>query len=102
MREKDLPERWLKRLEQYTDSKYGVEYAHRARLGASDFASGSMVHVEFPDGSQAFFKFAFALVAPEWQEVMVFTEHCGYHLFPLGELKVYSYEQDSGLLGEAD
>ena len=93
MRPNDLPERWIKELERYTDVKYGSDYKHRGKLGAGDFASGSMVHIELADGSQAFFKNTFFIEVPELNEVTVFTEHCGYHIFPLPETKVRQYEE---------
>ena len=85
---KDLPQRWLTRLELYTDEKHGTDYAHRGKLGASDFGSGLLVRIGFPDRSKALFHSAFFIAAPEWNEVALFTEHCGYHIFPLYELEI--------------
>ena len=45
------------------------------------------------DGSQAFFRFAFFIQAPEWQELAVFTEHCGYHIFPIDDTTTQTYEE---------
>jgi hypothetical protein len=100
MKKQDLPARWLERLVQYTDAKYGTDYKYRGSLGAGDFAGSSLVHVMFPDGSQSFFKFAFVIESPEWQEVAVLTEHCGYHVFPLVDTAVRLYEQKWVASGE--
>jgi hypothetical protein len=92
MRIKELPERWIRRLEQYTDEKYGLDYAHRGTLNAGDFTTSSLVCVMFPDGSYALFRHAFFITASDWKEVAVFTEHCGYHIFPLGDLQIEQFE----------
>jgi hypothetical protein len=92
VKSKDLPERWLQRLERYTDEKYGPDYRHRGRLGASDFPSSGCVRLRFPDGSYAVFRYAFTLSAPEIDELGVFTEHCGYHVFALPDLEVEHLE----------
>jgi hypothetical protein len=41
--------------------------------------------ITFEDDSKVEFKYAFVIQAPEMREVGVFTEHCGYHIFPLYE-----------------
>lgn len=48
---------------------------------ASDFVTG--LCLRFEDGSSALFKHAFCLKDEERDEIAVFTEHCGYHIFPL-------------------
>ena len=88
MQRKDLPERWLRRLEEYTDDKYGADYRYRGKLGATDFSTSSLVRVGFPDGSSAEFRFAFFIAAPDRYEVAVFTEHCGYHILPSVDLTI--------------
>lgn len=93
MRLQDLPPRWQKRLEQYTDEKYGPEYQFRGTLSVNDFCPGFLVQLRFPDGSQVMFQFAFYIEVKEWREIAVFTEHCGYHIFPLGETEVQLYRQ---------
>ena len=47
------------------------------------------VRVELMDGSQVEFKYAFALVSEELKTIAVFTEHCGHHVYPYHEAKVY-------------
>jgi phosphoribosylglycinamide formyltransferase-1 len=56
------------------------------RLSASDF-DGSVVIVDFEDGSSMRFNYAFYVVSEEHEELAVFTEHCGYYVFPIRGLK---------------
>lgn len=60
----------------------------RDHLSAYDFPAGQSVRLRFPDGSFAFFEHAFVIEDRDRQRVAVFTEHCGYHVFPGGELSV--------------
>lgn len=82
MRHEDLPECWKLKLQEYLIAK-GI--TKHSMLSASDFVSDNMVRIRFEDDSYVEFKYAFAIEAPELREVAVFTEHCGYHLFPLYE-----------------
>ena len=82
MRHDDLPERWKNKVQAYLIAKGETKYK---TLGASDFSCYSTVKITFEDDSKVEFKFAFAIKAPEFREVGVFTEHCGYHVFPLYE-----------------
>ena len=77
----ELPERWRNKLADYLSAK------GRTRLGAGDFP-GNGLRICFPDDSDARFRYAFAIRADEWGEVAVFTEHCGYHVFPGTETTV--------------
>jgi hypothetical protein len=43
------------------------------------------VLVCFPDGSHFHFRYAFVIEDKMVGEVAVFTEHCGYHVFPVGD-----------------
>jgi hypothetical protein len=81
MRPTDLPERWQAKLKTYLISK-GSEYQ---TLGASDFPTDGIVRITFEDDSKVEFRYAFVIKASELQEVAVFTEHCGYHLFQFYE-----------------
>ncbi|QNE39785.1 hypothetical protein F1C16_09560 [Hymenobacter sp. NBH84] len=54
-------------------------------LSVSDFPVSSMVRIELEDDSKVEFRYAFAIEAPEFKEIAVFTEHCGHHLFQLHE-----------------
>ena len=47
-----------------------------------------MLKLGFPDGSQAQFLYAFAIQDPDHREIAVFTEHCGYHIFPLTDTEI--------------
>jgi hypothetical protein len=73
-----LPERWDSRLKTYLREELKVG---RGSLLATDFRYSVEVNLE--DGSFAFFRHAFYLIDQESAEVAVFTEHCGYHVFPL-------------------
>ncbi|WP_245122978.1 hypothetical protein [Hymenobacter volaticus] len=75
----DLPERWKLKLQQYLIAKGSTR---PDRLSASEFPSDTTVRIRFEDDSYVNFEYAFTIVAPEFREVAVFTEHCGYHVFP--------------------
>lgn len=79
MRNTDLPERWKLKLQEYLIAKGSTK---PEKLSASEFPSETTVSIRFEDGSHVEFKYAFTIEAPEFREVAVFTEHCGYHLFP--------------------
>ena len=82
MRPNNLPERWKAKLQNHLiaiGSKYKT-------LGAGDFPSNKLVRINFEDESKVEFRYAFIINAPEFQEIGVFTEHCGYHIF-------YSYDE---------
>lgn len=78
MRHEDLPERWKLKILAYLKSK-GRE--DRKTLSAYDFSPSRKVEIKFDDGSFAEFRYALVIDAPEINEVGVFTEHCGYHIF---------------------
>ena len=48
-----------------------------------------VVRLEFPDGSLVQFAYAFYLVNADKRALAVFTEHCDYHVFPLGGVRVF-------------
>lgn len=73
---KYLPQHWLDWL---ANNKGG-------KLSAYDF-DGSVVLVDFEDGSSVRFNYAFYAINAEHEELAVFTEHCGYYVFPLRGLK---------------
>jgi hypothetical protein len=79
MREDELPERWRLRVVEHAKSSSGGRYRS---LGVSAFRNQS-VRLTFPDRSTAVFRYAFYFEDEEAQEIAVFTEHCGYHVFPL-------------------
>lgn len=79
MKHDDLPERWATKLRAYIREDRGSAGDH---LSATDFGNRNL-KISFSDGSFAFFHYAFYLLDRDWDEVAVFTEHCGYHIFPL-------------------
>jgi hypothetical protein len=78
MKHDDLPERWATNLQKYLGEELGVK---RGRLSAEEFHHS--LKITFEDGSFAFFHYSFYLLDEQLKEVAVFTEHCGYHIFPL-------------------
>jgi hypothetical protein len=74
-----IPEPWKHRVREYLRQHHGAE---REYLSANDFPHQSVI-IRFPDGSLVLFRYAFALRDEVSKEVAVFTEHCGYHVFPL-------------------
>jgi hypothetical protein len=80
-----VPEAWKPRLRRYFRERRGEK---RDRLSAGDFSPGQSVFVRFPDGSHVLFRHAFAIRDVAAGEVLILTEHCGYHVFPLGDAEV--------------
>jgi len=91
----DLPARWKDKLREYIHEVLGKQ---RDTLGATDFRH--TVSVRLPDGSYALFKYAFYIIDQSRQEVGVFTEHCGYHLFPLVDATFELLESEQRDIGE--
>jgi len=81
MNHADLPERWKERIVQWI-RKFADD--ERTELGASDFPCSHRLRLKFDDGSEAEFRYALLIEEPSFREIGVFTEHCGYHIFPLG------------------
>ena len=81
MTHEDLPQRWKDKIKAYLKS-HGEE--DRVKLGAYDFFANQIAQVKFEDGSFAEFRYPLVINAPEFKEVGIFTEHCGYHIFNLG------------------
>ena len=75
-----VPDEWRPRLRAYLLATFGVE---RERLFASDFSTQQSVHLQFDDGSFAQFRYAFVVFDDLGEQCMVFTEHCGYYIFPI-------------------
>ena len=80
MKHKDLPERWQQKLQAYLAENSN---SNRKQLSAFDFTTNTLVKINFEDNSTVAFRYAFFIKAEEFREVAVFTEHCGYHIFPL-------------------
>lgn len=85
MQYKDLPERWQQKISQYLELK---GEGHETNLGASDFPANKVARIKFPDGSFAEFRYTLVMEAPEFNEVGIFTEHCGYHIFNLSGIDI--------------
>lgn len=83
MKEVELPSQWRSVIERRVVERSGGRFK---TLGAADFPPGQTVDIRFPDGSVATFRNAFFVVDERRQELGVFTEHCGHHIFPLGDL----------------
>ncbi|MDO8387796.1 MAG: hypothetical protein Q7T13_15560 [Polaromonas sp.] len=59
-----------------------------------DFPGGQL-RIELMDGSVVQFEWAFHIASDAKRAIAVFTEHCGHHVFPHHEAKVY---RDGALL----
>jgi hypothetical protein len=57
-------------------------------LHAGDFRDGGWLTIELMDGSTLRFRYAFHVIRESEQAFAVFTEHCGYHVFPLHDAKI--------------
>ena len=80
-----VPESWKPRLRRYLREQFGED---RERLSAYDFPNDQGIFIRFLDGSHVFFRHAFVIADEVSKEVAVFTEHCGYHVFPAVEAEV--------------
>ncbi|MBX7172407.1 MAG: hypothetical protein K1X72_15680 [Pyrinomonadaceae bacterium] len=90
MKQNDLPQRWKNRIATYlkeTGSRFNS-------FGADSFQHN--LKIEFEDGSNSFFKYAFYWVDNENKEIAVFTEHCGYHIFQLLAVKLETIDRKNG------
>jgi hypothetical protein len=85
MKHQDLPQRWKDRLKQWLISQGEIG---RETLCAHDFYSNTVAKLTFEDESYAEFKYPLVIEAPELNEIGLFTEHCGYHIFSLGGTRV--------------
>lgn len=52
-------------------------------LSAPDFSPSRRVEITLADKSFCRFHYAFSVIDETKQQVATFTEHCGYHVFPL-------------------
>jgi hypothetical protein len=78
---REIPEEWKPRLRAWQERNRGER---RDRLSAGDFPGDTAVRLTFEDGSFALFRHAFAVPDEAGRRFMVFTEHGGYHIFPVG------------------
>jgi len=91
MKHQDLPERWKLKIIEYLKSN-GEE--NRKELSAYDFFPNRKVEIKFEDDSFAEFRYALVINAPEFKEVGIFTEHCGYHIFNIGGIYINLIENE--------
>ena len=63
----------------------------KIRNGEIDFFAAPLatVRVELMDDSFVEFRSACSIVSGEKRAIAVLTEHCGYHVFPIHEAKIY-------------
>ena len=71
-----------------TRRSHGASISRPANRARPTHRPGQSVLIRFPDGSHALFRFAFAVADEAAGEVAVFTEYCGYHVFPAGDVEV--------------
>lgn len=75
-----LVEEWAEELSSILNRS--AEDIRKDGLRADDFPAIYDLGIEFADGSRLEFKFAFYAVREALRQIAVFTEHCGYHVFP--------------------
>ncbi len=83
---KQLLTEWVEELSQHVGRS--VEEILRKGLGADDFPTNESLHIKLMDGSFVQFQYAFYVVNAEKFAIAVFTEHCGYHVFPFHEAEI--------------
>lgn len=76
-----LPDYWQSRL-----VEIGLERSEGKHSTLAATCFNGKVQLQFEDGSFCFFNHAFFLVDDERSELLVLTEHCGYHLYSMNEL----------------
>jgi hypothetical protein len=82
-----LPEHWNEWIRQFSLSASDGKYDE---LGAGTFRGN--VRLVFDDGSNAFFEGAFFVEDESREELAVFTEHCGYHVFSSRGMRAEYFE----------
>ena len=83
----------------HIQDQWAVELAGKLNLSVSevraapiDLLSTSLAatRIELMDESVVEFRNAFFIVSEKRRTIAVFTEHCGYHLFPYHEAKIFA------------
>ena len=77
---KQILEEWVEEVSSQVGRS--VEELRTKGLAASDFRAGREIRVVLMDGSFVQFRYAFAIASEPRRAIAVFTEHCGYHVFP--------------------
>lgn len=98
----DLPQRWKNNLSEWI-LENGLDYSKKyMRLSASDFPTGEGIKIKFDDESYAFFQYSFYIIDERIKEFAVFTEHCGYHVFNLGEILIETIDWEGNRIKTYD
>ncbi len=97
MKHDDLSGRWKGNLKTYLQETLKED---RDQLLATDFNVHYSVKIDFEDSSSAFFRYAFYLIDEASNDFAVFTEHCGYHVFPLTGTQLELLESKRSEYGE--
>lgn len=84
---RQLEEEWGEEISRYLDCSSGEFRAAPSKYMRFPQTS---VRVELMDGSFAEFKCAFAVPSEPKKAIAVFTEHCGHHVFPCHEARVFA------------
>lgn len=92
MKQEDLPQRWQSRLQNHL-LEIGSKYK---KLSADAFQKD--LKITFTDNSHVFFYYAFYWVDEVSKEFAVFTEHCGYHIFPLINSIIETVDKDGNII----
>lgn len=92
MKQNDLPEKWQNRIKTHL-KKTGSKYKE---FSVNDFQHD--LKITFADNSYAFFNYAFYLIDDEAKEIAVFTEHCGFHIFPLIDTKLEIIDKNENII----
>lgn len=79
-----LPEHWKATIREHVRRTRGEDWDS---LSVRDFRANQWVHIRFPDGSYACYRYAFCLINREAGEIGVFTEHCGYFFYSLAAVE---------------
>jgi hypothetical protein len=74
MKYEDLPDVWKDKI---------IEKYDKTRVDAFDFEYGP-IEIFFEDESYVRFNYCIDIVDEARDEILILTEHCGYHIFPLG------------------
>ena len=77
---RQLLDEWAEELSEHLGRS--VENIRQKGLGATDFPTNESLHIQLMDGSFVQLQYAFHVVNAEKFALAVFTEHCGYHVFP--------------------
>jgi len=75
MNHEDLPDFWKNKIK---------EKFNKPRVDTNDFKEYGPIKIKFEDKSFVKFYYFIDIVDKGRDEILILTEHCGYHIFPLG------------------